>query len=820
MKTESLDGATPLVVTSPLKQLARMLASYRLQLAMLDGSVFALFFFGVFSLWLPGYEWANFLRALLFGGICSLIGYAGFAYRRQRVADSGDKASDHKWRLLREMTVPAVRVEQADVVLLKSLGAELRMKLIRRRQQLLGPALFSLLILVIAQPDPMRGFSQFYGTLAIWKPAARVRVVKGDPHQNENVGDRELAVYRHRPVKLDLLEGNLIEVFVPGVQSGTPVIEMPELSQSFVMAQATDRPGYSLTLTVSKSSEIHLRESGGSIHLASVKVLVLPVPEVSLAAPAFQGNSTAGDPFDGAWLDDKPLPLSITVKGEASLAAVKLLIKSGKLEFTENVLNVMSEDKREIQTNYQVTLEPYIENDEAEVTLIAFATDRAVPLPLTGFSEPLTIPVLSAYGRYRRTLETLKNLKEMVDNRMQAGGKKKNSQSSRSQDVSENLASRSDMNDLMAKAIKQSVESPYFDAMDRNDLMAFRSALTDNDDLVLIDLSAGLGEFLFQHESIDQRERDRDFFVAMRTMSRVLQQPDKARQVSLGAMLPRLKSFLDERQLFWAKRVERLGRNAEPRGWPVVRDRRPFHRLIQQISNGMSEGDEGVRAKNARDLLGRIASSVGKYREWIEELESKEDEQRRRREAEQQQRVASITSELRELQRRQNEISSGLDQAVNRSAEDLDARWPGLRASQNSNLKGTRSLEGKIRSFAPGAEGRFRAAVEMMEKTVESGNGGQFPVAESSSDRAGRLLRQTEQAARRAASSSQSRGRRRRVNGDSYYGQSIVGGDVEIKREYQVDRKYREDILDEVARSRVDEADKILLDRYTREIVR
>jgi hypothetical protein len=85
---------------------------------------------------------------------------------------------------------------------------------------------------------------------------------------------------------------------------------------------------------------------------------------------------------------------------------------------------------------------------------------------------------------------------------------------------------------------------------------------------------------------------------------------------------------------------------------------------------------------------------------------------------------------------------------------------------------------------------------------------------------AGRLLRQAEQAAQRARDSGQDRGRRRRVNGDNYYGQSIVGGDVEIKREYEVDRKYREDILDEVSRSRVDDDDKILLDRYTREVVR
>ena len=58
------------------------------------------------------------------------------------------------------------------------------------------------------------------------------------------------------------------------------------------------------------------------------------------------------------------------------------------------------------------------------------------------------------------------------------------------------------------------------------------------------------------------------------------------------------------------------------------------------------------------------------------------------------------------------------------------------------------------------------------------------------------------------------------MTGDSYYGQSVVGGDIEIRREYQVDRRYREDILDEVQNAEYDEDNRTLLESYLRHVVR
>ena len=47
-----------------------------------------------------------------------------------------------------------------------------------------------------------------------------------------------------------------------------------------------------------------------------------------------------------------------------------------------------------------------------------------------------------------------------------------------------------------------------------------------------------------------------------------------------------------------------------------------------------------------------------------------------------------------------------------------------------------------------------------------------------------------------------------------------MGGDVAIQRTYEVDKRYREAILNEIRSSDVTPEDKKLLDKYLRETVR
>jgi len=125
-----------------------------------------------------------------------------------------------------------------------------------------------------------------------------------------------------------------------------------------------------------------------------------------------------------------------------------------------------------------------------------------------------------------------------------------------------------------------------------------------------------------------------------------------------------------------------------------------------------------------------------------------------------------------------------------------------------------------MRSLSPTATSRIQAAIQAMDATGEYGSAGNYQLAESSSDLAGRLLRQAERAASQQQQKRRNRGRRRRVTGDNYYGQSVVGGDIEIKREYQVDRRYREDILNEVQSANYDEENQSLLENYLRHVIR
>jgi hypothetical protein len=143
---------------------------------------------------------------------------------------------------------------------------------------------------------------------------------------------------------------------------------------------------------------------------------------------------------------------------------------------------------------------------------------------------------------------------------------------------------------------------------------------------------------------------------------------------------------------------------------------------------------------------------------------------------------------------------------------------------QSANIDATQKVEGQMRSLSPLAARRIKAALEEMENTRDQGNKGQFVPAETASDQAGRLLNQAQNAAEQQAQSQQnSQGRRRRrVTGDNYYGQGIVTGDIEIKRTYQVDRRYREDVLKDVNSSarNQEEENREYLRQYLRKVVR
>lgn len=619
----------------------------------------------------------------------------------------------------------------------------------------------------------------------------------------EEKASKPIKVNKGHIPTIKLLSKNLVQFEVAGSPPGKPSILLKKgdkVFQSFQMSPIFDansgkaKPGrFEISFAVERNLELFVPMLDGSSPLAVFEVTKLSVPVVKL-----RSISRMTDP----WNDDRPLRLRIEAESRAPLRTVSLLIRTGKRESRELVSNILAKDKTSIDTEYSLVLESYVESDLAEVEIIAEAVDQAVPSPLVGYSKPLQVKTASAYGRYQQALQTLRQVKEVVDKAVM--------------ELSDQLPL--DLAKLNKKAQEQAGNTPFFDGLDRFTISSFTNRLTNliekpnyNE---RITVQSELNEFLFEHEMLDHRERDRDFFVAARTLSRVLEQPVAKRPVEVGIVTERVKKYLDERDKFWKIRLSRVSAENKPTQADDVIDNKPFHQAMDKIG-AMGESDISTQG-----ALTKLSDTVGEYRKWIEELEAAEEASRKQQEQKRQQGLANARNELRELQVEQGKISQKLDKAAERDKSEIADSWMTTRMKQKTNASKTGQLEAKMRALSPEAAARVKAAQKAMENAIETGDGERFVEAESYSDVAGRLLRQASKSTQRSQKQKRRSGRRRRVAGDNYYGQSIVGGDVEIKREYKVDRQYREDILDEVSRSGASDEDRDLMENYLRKIVR
>jgi hypothetical protein len=519
------------------------------------------------------------------------------------------------------------------------------------------------------------------------------------------------------------------------------------------------------------------------------------VPIVSLNV---EGNS-----LPSPWPDEMPLPLKIKVDAQNPLKKVFFKIRTKQKESYENVSAILNETTLAFEQIYPLSLEAHMQEDIMEFEIIAAAVDNAQPQPLIGQSHPIVVKVASAYGRYKAALTTLSRIKTSIDTLADSTSKMD-----------------PEITNLANEASKQSETTPFFDTLDRMNLEGIFTEIHGANDLQgqefirkMLDVNHKLSEFLYEHESLDDRERDRDFFIAMRTISRILEKPKSSRAVPLSNLINRLTSFLDQRNARWKLRVERLGDTVKLPQWPKIRDGKPFHRGMAEISK-LDEDDQANESQN------QIVKITNLYKSWIDELESKEDEIRKKKEQEQQQGLANARNELRDIQQKQDQISSSLDRASQRSKEELETKWQSARPTENSNIKHAQSLLDQLKQLSPNAGERLKGAIEAMESTIVSGNSGSFSEAESYSDMAGRLLRDAEQSAAKSQQQQKERGRRKRTTGDDYFGNTIVGGDIETKTEYNVDPRYREEILRNAGDESDGDGDKTLLDNYLRQILR
>ncbi len=552
---------------------------------------------------------------------------------------------------------------------------------------------------------------------------------------------------------------------------------------------------YSIKFSLTESMDLYISDLSSPQGLAYIQVETPSLPTVRL-----KSLTKIKDPMH----DNVPLDINLEASGKNHLNKLSLVIRSGSQEYTELVNDLSGANLQEFKTDHVLFLEKYVNQDIVTLEILARITDKALPRSLVGYSAPLTINVASAYGRYKQTLTTIKNLKEILDH-----------------SVSQQQTSLpEEARELSQKSLQQAADSPFFDSLDRVEIRSFHQRVEQNlksfSFTEVFSLSTDINNFLAGHEMLDDRERDRDFFIAARSLSRLLEK--KRNSSDIPMITDNMKKFLQQRKIRWEQRLSRVERNPElEKKWQEIKNQRPFEKTMDQIK----ENHRVSSSQKAQESLDLLSKAVPRYKNWIGLLEKAEDQQKQKWEKEKRKALASAQEELRDLQKRQGEVSTKLDKAEERSVSELENQWPVARMKENMIAKDTKKLEAKIREFTPRGSLRLKFAHEAMKETLSHGNQKKFQQAESFSDQAGRLLRQALRETKRSSRSSSSR-RRRRVSGDQYYGQSIHGGDIKIIHDYKIDRRYREDILEQVGRESKDleGEDRKTLNDYLRKVIR
>ena len=592
----------------------------------------------------------------------------------------------------------------------------------------------------------------------------------------------EISLSASGGLKINLLENNLIRITARGKWEKIPSViyetsgmniekQIFQMMPVYSSSKVREITGYELKFSAEKSGNIMIPSLSSDV-IVKLNVKKLPIPEVSLSAL---------NNLDEILSDEEPLDLVIKAQGKNPLAKIKLKIDVSGKEYEELVSDIMIQDKFDYNKEYSLILENYMQSDIAKVHVSAVAIDRNIPNALIGESNIISFSAASAYGRYQQTLNHLRDIKARLDEAISG----------------DEEAINQEMMELMTKSIKMSFRSPFFDGLDRHDLSIIQSSIrnlsknysTDQ----LLDASENLNNFLFEHESIDDRERDRDFFVAARSLSRLIEVSKGKRSISVESFNRRLSNFLAQRQARWKLRIKYL---SDPKKLKFLS--RSKNDYFAKKLNEVTLDAENTDPSYSNKALQKLSILTAQYRDFIEDLEKVEDEDRKSKEQKRQKGIANARDKLRELQKRQGKISSVLDNADQRKKSDIESKWPSSRMDQNANLKNTKSLEAEMRSLSPRAAERIKAAWKSMEIVLQASEEGDFTKAETASDMAGRLLRKADSAARKDQKKKRQRGRRKRSESNKYYGNQIVGGDVAIQREYNVDRRYREDIIEEV----------------------
>jgi len=691
-----------------------------------------------------------------------------------------------------------------------------RVKIQSRLTALVLPVCLILIFYKYSSPSFSSTFESLKGLVRNLSRGSRIEIVQG----RSDAGGPAVYELGGEAPEIHLLDENLLQLFLDtGNQQDLPIIQLVKLGDSDQADQADQAKQqniqtflatpvrnpengqiqngmYSLGFSTPQSADLFIPSLFGEKKLARLDVRSSPVPKISL--------SIAQDNPPDPWPDEELLPLQIRADGINPLKSITLFIHQGKNESRETVANILKETEFTYSNQYRLNLSTFMESDLAEIEITAEATDRASPKPLIGVSKTLKINVASAYGRYQLTLQKLKSVKNALDEAVNSKGLKLDAS------TLEN----------MQEADQKSHSSPYFDSLDRLEIAQMANDLKTADNnkslTTFIQVGAKLSDFLYDHESLDDRERDRDFYVAVRALSRMIELDANSRPAPIGHIKERILKFLDQRTDRWKKRLSRLPPELAPKTSNDIIKKMPFHTAIEESSTLANDKPD----QTSRSLQ-QLSQTAGRYRDWLDALESAENKARELREQNRQQAVANAENKLRELQKNQSKILNLLDKADTRTNE-VRNNWPEIADEQKSNAGKTSALVPEIAQVSPDGARRLEMAEKAMNQALAAGGEQNFNGAESQADLAGRLLNDSQRSLQQQTRNSDGREsrKRRRVTGDNYFGQNILGGDIEVKHDYTVDRKYREEILNSIEDSRQKSDDQSLINNYLKKTVR
>jgi hypothetical protein len=680
-----------------------------------------------------------------------------------------------------------------------------------RISSLFLPLILLVVLFRFSSPSVDTTIDKFKGLVRNLTRGSRIEVISGRfdeaSPQVSNLGKNTF--------QITLTSENMLHIVIDaGNDEVSPVVKLKKSSgqkkedvQTFLATQVRNKlnglrePGlFELSFSSPESSDLYIPSIYGEKKLGSFLVKASPTPVVELSISAQNPN----DP----WHDEDQLPLSIQVNSFHPLKLIKLKISTSGKSSYETVANIMKEDETRYDGAYPLDVRPYVESDLAEVEISALAQDRAVPNPLTGESRVIKLKVASAYGRYQITLQKLRRVKQALDEALN----------------SSHFTIKPETLKSFKEAQTASESSPYFDGLDRLNLgkmgEELRKSIESKKTSSLVVLNAELSDFLFEHESLDDRERDRDFFVVARALSRVLEMEESTRPVRTSFVGDKIIAFLDGRAERWKKRIERLPKNLVPKDAPNVVSKKRFQKMIQSVvSLGDGSGSETKKNENLNGSLKQLANTVSSYMDWIDSLEKAEDELRKNMQQDKQKAMANAANKLKELQRNQGDISSRLDRA-NERKDEISKEWNATANSQEKNKNSTKALVSEMATMSPEGAQRLEAASEAMGETMNSGSAQNYAAAESMSDMAARLLNQSQKSLEeKQQEQGTSPRKRRQVTGDNSFG-TQVSGNVDLKRDYAVDKKYREEILDSINETPTAKDDLPLINNYLRKTVR